>query len=56
MNVPDVPEGNQQVTLHNQSWAQILRLLRAETERTGNPTPMAIANTIEAQGVVFDDQ
>lgn len=49
------PEGNRTVTLHNQSWVQILRLLAAEQERTGNPTLGAIANTIRSQGVDFDD-
>lgn len=46
-----IPEGNRTVTLHNQSWDQILSLLRRESLETGNPTPDTIANTIEAQGV-----
>lgn len=56
MTPDDAPEGNRTVTLHNRSWVQIIQLLNEETDETGNPTPMTIANTIESQGVDFIDE
>jgi len=42
-------EGNETITLHTESWDRITGILRLEAERTGNPTPETIANTIDAQ-------
>lgn len=42
-------EGNTHLTLHNESVEKIVRILHRESDRTGNPTPSTIANTIDAQ-------
>jgi len=42
-------EGNETITLHSQSWDRVIETLNEKTERSGNPTPHTIANTIQSQ-------
>lgn len=45
---------NEQITLHTESLDKIVQTLRNETNRTGNPTPRTVANTIQAQRATPD--
>lgn len=48
-------EGNTLLQLHNESVEKIITLLREESERTSNPTPASIADTIDSQFVGDDE-